>query len=155
MKHKTILMILAVLALMMAACLGSANTTADSQQQDVAQPDEVEEVEGENGEDAESAQPETKSDDVDTVFPLPDEYDNLIMDETSVNFQTPASLEEMIDFYMIEFASMGLTERELLTVVEDGVVSMVFDGHESGKAVVIQMVDLGDSTNVNIRFEDV
>jgi hypothetical protein len=33
---------------------------------------------------------------------------------------------------------------------------MVWDGHPSGKAIVVQGVDLGDgSVNVNIRLEDV
>jgi hypothetical protein len=33
---------------------------------------------------------------------------------------------------------------------------MVFDGHESGKAIVVQGVDLGDGmVNISIRLEDV
>ena len=155
MRHKKFLMILAVLVLMMAACLGSGDTAADTQQDNETQAEEVEVVEEENGEDTENEEAEVESDQGDSIFPLPHEYEVLTMDDTSVNFQTSASLDDMIDFYRNEFDNMGLTERELLTTIEDGVVSMVFDGHESGMAVVLQMVDLGDSINVNIRLEDV
>ena len=33
--------------------------------------------------------------------------------------------------------------------------SIVFDGSPNGKALVVQGVALGTSTNVNIRYEDV
>lgn len=59
-------------------------------------------------------------------------------------------------FYRTTYVSQGYTERALLTVVSDGTFSMVFDGDPSGKAVVIQSVDLGDgSRTVSIRFDDV
>lgn len=51
---------------------------------------------------------------------------------------------------------MGYTEREILTAVTEVTFSMVFDGDPSGKAVVIQSVDLGDSSRtIAIRLEDV
>ena len=77
------------------------------------------------------------------------------LDENSINFQTDLSLEEVVDFYRDVFIAQGLTERKLLTVIEDNVVSMVFDGLPNGMAIVLQCVDLGSSTNVNLRFEDV
>jgi hypothetical protein len=59
-------------------------------------------------------------------------------------------------FYRDEYTAKGYTEREILTVVSDGVFSMVFDGDPSGKAVVIQSVDMGDgSRTIAIRLEDV
>jgi hypothetical protein len=90
-------------------------------------------------------------------FPLPKKYDNLMATEDSANFQTPNSIDEMVDFYRGEFIDdQGLTERGILTVMTESTVSMVFDGHSDGRAVVLQMVDLGDgNTNVNVRFEDV
>jgi hypothetical protein len=61
-----------------------------------------------------------------------------------------------MQFYRDEYAAQGYTEREILTVVSDGTFSIVFDGDPSGKAVVIQSVDLGDgSRTVSIRLEDV
>jgi hypothetical protein len=57
---------------------------------------------------------------------------------------------------MDSFTSSGYTERTILTVTSETTFSMVFDGHESGQAIVVQGVDFGDGTvNVNIRLEDV
>jgi len=92
----------------------------------------------------------------DTEFPLPDDAQNVTEVAGTVNYQTKLSLDDVMKFYRDAFASLGYTERELLTTVSDGVFSIVFDGHESGQAIVIQGVDLGDgSMNVNIRLEDV
>jgi predicted small secreted protein len=89
-------------------------------------------------------------------FPMPDDASNVVSISGTVNFQTNLSLEEAMDFYRDVFGSQGYTEREILTVVSDTTFSMVFDGHESGEAIVVQGVDLGDgTTNVNVRLEDV
>lgn len=95
--------------------------------------------------------------DYDTVFPLPDNIQNFTGGggENMVNFQTNLGLEEVIEFYRQAFAEQGLTEREILTVIEDESFSMVFDGWPNGQALVIQGVGLGETTNVNIRFEDI
>ncbi len=61
-----------------------------------------------------------------------------------------------MQFYRDEYTSQGYTEREELTIVSDGMFSMVFDGDPSGKSVVVQSVDLGDgSRTIAIRLEDV
>lgn len=89
-------------------------------------------------------------------FPMPSDAKNVVSVAGTVNYQTNLSLDEVMDFYRDAFGKRGYTERSILTVVSDGVFSMVFDGHESGKAIAVQGVDLGDGTvNVNIRFEDV
>jgi hypothetical protein len=73
----------------------------------------------------------------------------------SLIFYTKLSLEDTMQFYRDAYTAKGYTERELLTVVSDGTFSMVFDGDPSGKAVVIQSVDLGDgSRTVSVRLED-
>ncbi|MCJ7658457.1 MAG: hypothetical protein MUO67_04850 [Anaerolineales bacterium] len=93
---------------------------------------------------------------IESDFPLPNDVQNFMqLDETSINFQTNLSLEEVVDFYRDAFTTQGLTERKLLTVIQDEVVSIVFDGAPNGMAVVLQCVDLDGSTNVNLRFEDV
>ena len=93
---------------------------------------------------------------IESDFPLPNDVQNFMhLDENSINFQTNLSLEEVVDFYRDAFTTQGLTERKLLTVIQDEVISMVFDGAPNGMAVVLQCVDLGSSTNVNLRFEDV
>lgn len=91
----------------------------------------------------------------DSDFPMPDDAKNVMSVSGTVNYQTRLSLDEVMEFYRDAYGDMGYTERQLLTVVSDGVFSMVFDGDPSGQAVVIQGVDLGDGTmNVNIRLED-
>ena len=146
MKQKT-LFLLMVLVLLLAAC------SSPSEQSEVGSAGNA--AESENTGDNAPEEADVSASEGDAVFPLPSDYKNLIADDTSVNFQTSSSMDEMLDFYRGQFADMGLTERELLTVVEDTTASLVFDGDSSGMAVVLQMVDLGDSTNVNIRFEDV
>jgi hypothetical protein len=92
----------------------------------------------------------------DTVFPLPDSVQNFTGEggEGMVNYQTALTLEEVIDFYRGELSEKGLTERPLLTVTSETTFSMVFDGWGNGKALVVQGVDLGENSNVNVRFED-
>ena len=93
----------------------------------------------------------------DTGFPMTaDAYNINDIGDGSILYYTNLSLEEVMTFYRAEYTARGYTEREILTVVSDGVFSMVFDGDPSGKGVVIQSVDLGDgSRTVAIRLEDV
>ena len=89
-----------------------------------------------------------------TDFPLPSNVTNFTdLGDSAINFQTDMNLTDTIAFYREAFTSQGYTERTLNTAITDTTFSMVFDGHASGKAIVIQGVDLGGSTNVNIRFE--
>ncbi len=53
------------------------------------------------------------------------------------------------------FTEMGLSEYDLLTVIEDESFSMVLTGWPSAEELVIQGVVFGESTNVNIRLEEV
>lgn len=90
-------------------------------------------------------------------FPVTgDAFNFFDMGDGNLLYYSNLSQEEVMAFYRAEFDARGYTERELLTVISDGVFSMVFDGDPSGKAVVIQSVDLGDgSCTVSIRLEDV
>ncbi|NQU29776.1 MAG: hypothetical protein HQ525_03830 [Anaerolineae bacterium] len=90
-------------------------------------------------------------------FPLPKDVDEgSVMDlgNGSINFQTTLSLSDAITFYRFAFTELGYVEREILTSFEDTGFSVVFDGHPSGEAIVVQGVDLGESVNINLRFED-
>lgn len=92
----------------------------------------------------------------DTVFPLPENVQNFTTqndDSQGINFQTDLSLEEAMSFYRQQLAEQELTERDLLTVTSDTTFSMVFDGSENGKALVIQGVIIGETINLNLRFE--
>jgi hypothetical protein len=93
---------------------------------------------------------------VETEFPLPDTVNNLTDVMGSIVFQTDMSMEETIAFYRNAFTAEGYTERDLLTSITDTTASLVFDGHTSGQAIVLQIVVLSEtSTNVTLRLEDV
>ncbi len=90
-------------------------------------------------------------------FPMPPNVSNVTnVGNGSVNFQTDMSLKDVIAFYRDAFKKEGLTERTVNTSITDKTFSLVFDGDPSGKAIVVQGVDLGNGqTNVNIRYENV
>jgi len=149
MKRKRIFLALTVLALASLACqalTGGGNDappvpsgTEDSNQPDVATQD--------------SGGGETSA----SGFPLTaDAYNVIDVGDGSVLFYTKMSLDDVMKFYRDEYTSQGYVERGLLTVVSDGVFSIVFDGDPGGKAVVIQSVDLGDgSRTVTISLQDI
>ena len=160
MKHYRIFLALTVLVLASLACQAVMGGGNDAQEtQDVAtQPpsDSVEatvEPADSNDNDNEGESEVT----VETDFPMTDDAFNVVdVGDGSLLYYTNMSLEDVMEFYRDEYAGMGYTERELLTVVSEGVFSMVFDGDPSGKSVVIQSVDLGDgSRTIAIRLEDV
>jgi hypothetical protein len=89
-------------------------------------------------------------------FPMPDGAINITNIGGSTNFQVKMSLAEAMKFYKDAFTKSGYKERAILTVTSDTTFSMVFDGHKSGKAIVIQGVDMKDgSVNINICLESV
>jgi hypothetical protein len=91
-----------------------------------------------------------------TDFPTTTDAYGLTEVSGTLIFYTKLSLEDTMKFYRDEYSSRGYTEREALTVVSNGTFSMIFDGDPSGKAIVIQSVDLDDgSRTVTIRLEDV
>ena len=94
---------------------------------------------------------------VSTKFPLPSSVKNLTQTSNGeINFQTSLTLKDAISFYRDAFTKAGLRERTENTAITDTTFSLVFDGDPSGKAVVVQGVDLGNgTTNVNIRYESV
>jgi hypothetical protein len=94
---------------------------------------------------------------VKTDFPMTsDAYNVTDIGDGSLLYYTKMSMDDVMKFYRDEYTAKGYKEREILTTVSDGVFSIVFDGDPSGKAIVIQSVDLGDgSRTVAIRLEDV
>ena len=94
---------------------------------------------------------------VKTDFPMTaDAFNVTDIGDGSLLYYTKMSMDDVMKFYRDEYTAKGYKEREILTTVSDGVFSIVFDGDPSGKAIVIQSVDLGDgSRTVAIRLEDV
>jgi hypothetical protein len=155
MKHPRILVTLAVLVLASFACQafsggqdGSAPGPADSIDSNTPEAATADPGSSRGGGNAGTSA---------SGFPITEDAFNVIdVGDGSVLYYTHLSLEEVMGFYREVYVSQGYTERGLLTVVSDGTFSMVFDGDPSGKAVVIQSVDLGDgSRTVAVRLEDV
>ena len=106
--------------------------------------------------DASTAPAEETQTTSDSEFTLTDDAENVVSSEGSVNFKTGLTLEEALKMYREEFTGKGRTERELLTVESETTFSIVFDGSEGEKAIVVQGVELdAESTNINIRYEEI
>ena len=91
--------------------------------------------------------------DYDTPFPLPQDVQNFAgtLKTDQVNFQTGLSLEDIAQFYRREFTARGLAEIALVTLVSDECISLAFAGLPDDKKVIVQAVDLGHSSNVDLR----
>jgi len=149
MKYYRVTLAVAVLVIASIACQtltgGSENTPAN----DNTSPDTIQSTPASSNEN--NGENVISSD-----FPMTADAYNVTEAAGSLIFYTKLSLEDTMQFYRNEYTAKGYTEREALTVVSEGIFSMVFDGDPSGKAVVIQSVDLGDgSRTVSIRLEDV
>jgi hypothetical protein len=132
----------------------AAGEAADMEESEAEAEEADTEAEDADAEDTDSA--DHSGDDYDTEFPLPEDVQNFMGGEGTANFATSLTVEEATAFYRDALGAMGLTERTINTSITETTFSMVFDGHENGKAVVVQAVDLGNgTTNINIRFEDV
>lgn len=93
---------------------------------------------------------------VDSKFPIPPELDMVLLNEPdSLLLTVKLSKDEIIAFYRRELTAMGLRERPLLTVTTEDTFSMVFDGWEDGRSVVVQGTSLGDTYSVSVRLENV
>ena len=151
MKAKRYLFIVMIFILALtAACGGGAETTAPVAEAPAEAPAEVPAESAPAEEPVEEAPAETS---VDSDFPLPDDASNVMdIGNGALNFQTALSIPDVATFY--RFAFPDYTEREILTIAEEGSLNLVFDGHESGQSVVIQGFPKDDGTvNVSIRLE--
>jgi hypothetical protein len=151
MNHKRLFLTLAVLVLASMACSlfsGGGNNSEES-----TLPSE-EESESNGAAPQESAPGGSGS--IDTEFPLPSDVQNLMdLGDGAINYQTSMNLTAVVEFYRAEFGKAGYVERPILTVINDDTFSIVWDGHPSGQAIVVQGVDLGNgTTNVNVRLEE-
>ena len=158
MKHYRVYLAIAALVLASLACqavLGGkdAAPTAPPVDNTDTQPDAVQPTTESNDNSS------TDSTNVSTDFPMTsDAYNVVDVGDGSIVYYTKLSMDDALEFYRDEYTARGYTEREITTVVDtsSGIFSIVFDGDPSGKAVVIQSVDLGDgSRTIAIRLEDV
>ena len=153
MKKYRILLVIVVLVLASLACQGLSKKGGDTAPSSDAPVPESVTVNPSSSSNEDSGVNNSS----DSNFPMTKDAFNVInVGDGTVLYYTKMSVEDVMNFYRDEYTARGYTEREILTVVSDGVFSMVFDGDPSGKAVVIQSVDLGDgSRTITIRLEDV
>ena len=151
MKHHRLFLALAVLVLASLACQalqGGGNAT----------PADSEPTTNESDQPTAAAAPTTNNNTtVKTDFVMTSDAFNITdMGDGSILFFSKMSLDDLMKFYREKYSGRDYTEREGSTSISDTTFSMVFDGDPSGKALVIQSVDLGDgSRTVAIRLEDV
>jgi hypothetical protein len=153
MKHKQIFLALAVLILASLACNaltgggGGGDAPVVSSGGDSPATDAPQDTSSSGGGNADTSA---------SGFPITaDAYNVIDTGDGNVLYYTKLPQKDVLKFYRDEYVSRGYTERALLTVISDGVFSIVFDGDPSGKAVVIQSVDLGDgSSTVAISLQD-
>ena len=149
MKHYRFFLALTVLVVASLACNalagGKNNSAAPSSQS--GQPT-TEQAPSDNGNGSSGTT-------IKTDFPMTTDASNVVdMGDGSILFYTKMSQADIMKFYRDAYTAKGYKERTLLTVTSDTTFSMVFDGDPSGKAVVIQSVNLGNgSSTVAIRLE--
>jgi hypothetical protein len=99
---------------------------------------------------------ELNKDEIDTEFPLPDDASSFIQVGDLLTYQSSMSIEDIVEFYRSAFGERNFTEQESATVISNTAAYLIFDGHESGKVIVIQLVNItGDLTMVSIFYEDI
>jgi hypothetical protein len=76
----------------------------------------------------------------DVPFPVTPDAKNLMNVAGTVNYQTSMSVDDVVAFYRQQLLAKGYVEREITTVIEGGIASLVFDGDPSGKALVVQVM---------------
>lgn len=93
-----------------------------------------------------------------SMFPMTEDAKNVQNPQgpESANYQTDMSIADIAAFYREALGAQGMTERTINTVENDTVLNLVMDGHESGKALIVQVTNLpSGQRNVNVRFEEI
>jgi hypothetical protein len=146
MKKKSILLALVALLLASLACqtiMGGGNGPAFPG----------------SGSDAPTAPPSTGDGGSITVggeapFPVTGDAFNVVSTSESVTYQTQLSSDDVVKFYQDEFGKLGYSEDKSMAVNFGGAFTMGFDGHESGRKIVIGGAAVGDgSTSVTIVLQ--
>ena len=150
-KPWSFLIIIFVLALTTACANGEIPAPAEETQiiEETAPPPTEKPAQEENP----LAATEVKND-----FPLPDDVAaNSVtnLGDGAINFETSLSLPDVINFYFSAFIDLDYKERRMLTVITDSRFSIVFDGHPSGKAIVIQGTAFDRGVKIDLRLEDI
>lgn len=87
-------------------------------------------------------------------FPVASDAFNLASTPDTVTYQTKLSSDDVVKFYQDEFGKAGYTEDATMSVNFAGAFTMAFDGHDSGRKIIIAGAPVGDgSTSVTVTLQ--
>jgi hypothetical protein len=87
-------------------------------------------------------------------FPTTSDAFNVFSTSETVTYQSNMSSDEIIQFYKDEFGKLGYTEDSSMEANFQGIFTMGFDGHESGRKIVVAGAPLNDgSIQVTLAFQ--
>ena len=90
----------------------------------------------------------------DSEFPITSDAFNVVSTPDTVVYQTKLSSDDVVKFYQDEFGKLGYTEDTTMSVNFAGAFTMGFDGHDSGRKIILAGAPVGDgSTSVTITLQ--
>lgn len=94
--------------------------------------------------------------DVIADLPRPGNSSNLTkLSDGMLTFDTDMNLKDMQAFYKDMLTKKGYTERTNLSMLTDAELGLVFDGHASGKAIIVQGGLIEDYYTITLRLRDI
>lgn len=88
-------------------------------------------------------------------IPVPEEGSISMADDTRMDFITPLTIEECVDFYRTTFPELGLIEIEELAKSTEFSATLVFGGYPKGKAIEIKVSRFSDTArNIKVNIID-
>ena len=154
MKKYNILLAITALIIASLACqtlMGGGDNSNDTQVQPLPPVD--------NGGDAQSTEESTTDSGDATLgnespFPMPSDAFNVASTADVLAYQTNLSSDDVIKFYQDEFGKAGYTEDASFSMNFNGVFTLAFNGHESGKQILVAGAPTGDgSVSVTVTFQ--
>jgi hypothetical protein len=89
-------------------------------------------------------------------LPRPGNSSNLtILSEGMLTFDTDMNLKDMDAFYKDMLTKKGYTERKNLSMLTEAELGLVFDGHASGQAIIVQGGLIQDYYTITLRLRDI
>ena len=79
-------------------------------------------------------------------LPVPEAVDTIQVNDGAVTFTTSGTVDSMVLFFRNAANTEGFEERTDLTQITDNNAYLVFEGHDSGLAVVIEIEELANNT---------
>ena len=136
MKKYKVMLALTILILATMACLNSSSGDNTSIEPNSQESIEAEPSNSYNGE-----------------WPIPEGAYLINEPGKFLHFQVDMSQNEVMDFYLTEFQARGYKDRPISSDYDgsDGFTAIVFDGHESGRQILVTIQDR-DSNSVYVEI---